>query len=311
MPVNPAERAFFEMLIKRAEEEQTKPVEEQSLEEFREGVSIFAEFSEECIDINSSDSIVLSRDGYSIPIRIYNPDKTGPALIFYPGTGYIIDLFEANGTACSRIAKFSDSKVILINYRLAPEFPLPTAIYDAYDATKFIVTHANEFGIDPTNIVIGGISSGAHCAAVISNLARKDSDFKIHQQILINGYYDSSQSQYGFNDYEAEDLMLSGEAMSAIINFQKNSAANFINPLLSPILEQDLSGLPNTTMLIGEYDGLRSDSEAYCKKLTAAGNRVERILLQGQTHNPLILRKAMTDGEDPAKTIADVFLKCT
>lgn len=58
--------------------------------------------------------------------------------------------------------------------------------------------------------------------------------------------------------------------------------------------------------MTGEYDGIRNDSEAYYKKVKAAGNKVEKIILSGQTHNTIIMREVMTDGEDPAEVIARV-----
>jgi hypothetical protein len=54
---------------------------------------------------------------------------------------------------------------------------------------------------------------------------------------------------------------------------------------------------------------LRNDTEAYYKKIKAAGNKVEKIVLSGQTHNTFVMRKAISDGEDPAKVIADVISK--
>ena len=79
------------------------------------------------------------------------------------------------------------------------------------------------------------------------------------------------------------------------------------DPFYSPLFEKDLTNLPTTTFIIGEYDGLRSDSEAYYQHVKANNQRTERILLQGQTHNTILLRSIMTDGPDPAKVIADII----
>lgn len=94
----------------------------------------------------------------------------------FPGGGYVMDTFEANAVVCSRIAKFSCQKIILVNYRLVPENPMPTPISDVLDATK---------------LKISGFSAGVHCAAVISHLSRNNKQIRIDHQILLNGADDA------------------------------------------------------------------------------------------------------------------------
>ena len=62
-----------------------------------------------------------------------------------------------------------------------------------------------------------------------------------------------------------------------------------------------------TTVMIGEYDGLRSSSEAYFHCLQEAGNKVNRHFLKGQTHNTLIMMAVLTQKEDVAITIAELI----
>ncbi len=57
--------------------------------------------------------------------------------------------------------------------------------------------------------------------------------------------------------------------------------------------------------LIAEFDGMRSDSEAYFKKLQKSGCRVSKKILPGQCHHMLLLQGVMNEAEDPAKDIAD------
>ncbi|MCX7120079.1 MAG: alpha/beta hydrolase fold domain-containing protein [Legionellales bacterium] len=71
-------------------------------------------------------------------------------------------------------------------------------------------------------------------------------------------------------------------------------------PECSPYWESDLSGLPPTTIMVAEYDGGQSQSEGYAQRLIDAGNQVEKIILLGQTHATIMLRKACSDGDDPA-----------
>ncbi len=310
MPVNTSEQNFFKLLATQAKENpNTKPISEMTLEEFRAGVSAMLKYAGKPFAIEFKDTFMPARDGYQIPVRIYNPNtnKTEPVFIWYPVNGYILDFYEVNTVICSRLAKFLGIKVIIPNIRLAPEHPLPIPIYDGYDVTHYISANAKQLGIDPNKIFIGGASSGGNCAAVISSLVRKTHDFKIHHQILLNGLFDISQSNHDYESYEKQDLISTKEQANFIYSHFGIKQKDYKNPLFSPYYETDLTGLPPTTIIVGEYDGIRSNSEAYYKKLKAAGHKVEKILLPGQTHTTIVYRGVMTDGEDPAKVIANVI----
>jgi acetyl esterase/lipase len=53
---------------------------------------------------------------------------------------------------------------ISISYRLAPEYPYPTPVEDCIDATRYILDHAEEMGIDKHKVVLSGFSAGGSLA---------------------------------------------------------------------------------------------------------------------------------------------------
>lgn len=309
MAVNAGERLFFEKIAQEAQANPPKPLSCQTIAEFRVGAGIFAEYAGQPANVDYEDRLIPARDGHQIRARVFNHHLLGttPVMIIYPGCGYILDLFDVNAVACSRIAEYSGIKIILIDFRLAPEYPLPQAIYDAYDATQYIAAHADKLKIDVNRIFIGGFSSGAHCAAVISHLARRDEQLNIYHQILLNGIYDLTQSRHEYDHYSDEDKLCTKDAAAFLLKHWGIGANNYTNPLFSPYYEQNVTNLPPTTLLVGEYDGLRNSSEAYFEKLKSGGNNVQKIVLPGQTHNTIIMREVFVDGEDPAHAIARVI----
>jgi acetyl esterase/lipase len=81
------------------------------------------------------------------------------------------------------------------------------------------------------------------------------------------------------------------------------------NPLFSPYWNEDFTVFPPTTLLYGEFDALRNDSEAFFEKLKAANVSVDKVILPGQSHNEIVMRKLVEVHPDPAEKIADVLLK--
>ncbi len=311
MSVNRAEMKFFQDLAQQASSQPAIPFDQITIHEFRKACEFINNYSGETADVNSLDKNVTLRDGYKIPIRIYNSDITtkGPVLIMFPGCGYIQDFFESNAISCSRIAKYSGIKCIMGNFRLAPEHLLPIPMYDGYDIVKYVADHADELNIDKNKIFVGGMSSGAHCAAVISELAYQKNEFKVFHQILLNGAYDLAESNHDYVIYEKEDQIC--KRADGISNYIYKlwgiEESQYKDPLFSPYYSKNLAHLANATVIVGEYDGLRSDSEAFYLQLKQQGNKCRKIVLDGQTHNTYIMRQAMSDGIDPAEVISNVI----
>lgn len=311
MSLNQKEIDLFELLAQEnaaLQAELPSQVDQEiTLESLRDWPKSIMRFAGKSADIPYEEVFIPMRDGATILARIYNPqlDSRSPCLLFYPGCGYVIDAFELNAIAASRIASYVNAKVFMINLRLCPEFPLPIAMHDAFDSAKYVITHFDQFNVDPNNVSVGGFSSGAHAAAYVANASRYDKEMPIKQQILLNGCFDLTNSHRDYDEWEACDGI-----------FQRGPVVDFIfdqwgmsldDPMLSPVFDYTLTDLPKARILIGEYDGLRNDSEAYYKHLTSLNNDVDRILLTGQTHNTILLRGFITDGVDPAKVIADLL----
>ena len=104
MPLNQSEQNFFDLLARREAENPSKPLEEQSLDEFRQPASMLIEFAGEPATVTTKDRFITARDGCQIPIRIFNADiKTqGSIFIMFPGGGYVMNTFAATAVAASR-----------------------------------------------------------------------------------------------------------------------------------------------------------------------------------------------------------------
>jgi acetyl esterase/lipase len=63
---------------------------------------------------------------------------------------------------------------VSVGYRLAPEFPFPTAVNDAFDATNWTAKHAASLGINASKgLLISGTSAGADLCLAVSCLCHE------------------------------------------------------------------------------------------------------------------------------------------
>ena len=309
MTLNACEKEFFDKV--QQESADAKPITEITLEEFKASAADMLPLAGKAANVAFEDKLVPVRDGSKIQVRIFNYDleNNSPVLFLFPNGGYSLDFFEATAISASRIAKHAGIRTVAVNYRLAPEHPMPQSAYDGYDVVKYIAQHADEFKINPDRIFVAGLSSGGHCAALISNMQRNDDSFSVYHQITINAWLDLTRSNKEFSTEEAEDKLATPEALELLYRMINLPKERFTDPEISPYFEPDLSNQPKTTMLIAEHDGIRGDSEAYYQRLIAANNEVERIILPGQSHCTMILREALHEGRDPAEVVADVVIK--
>ncbi len=270
-----------------------------TIDEWRIASSKFGKEVGERASISSRDFNVPAKDGFSIPCTLFNDDLSNdtPVFVFYPGCCFIFDFVEVNSVIASQIASLAKVKVLLVNHRLAPENSIMTCLSDCCEAASYA---SNLLG---SKIIIGGWSSGAHAASHVANKV----SFKIFHQILLAGSFDYTHSYHEFDAQEAKDPTLDRRMVAHFASlFFKTS--NFKDPEFSPFWHNDFSHYPPTTLLCGENDAFRNDTESFTAKLKNSSVPVEKIVLAGQCHNSIVMRKQV-DSNDPIRVIADLILR--
>ena len=77
-------------------------------------------------------------EGRKILTRIYTPeDNTGKnTLLFFHGGGWVTESIDTYNKVCDALAQAARSRVISVEYRLAPEHPFPQGLDDCYAAAR-------------------------------------------------------------------------------------------------------------------------------------------------------------------------------
>ncbi|KAJ8050327.1 Arylacetamide deacetylase [Holothuria leucospilota] len=123
-------------------------------------------------------------------VIIYKPPVTSDQLL--PGFVHIHGGGLCYGTARSyegvskKIAFDVNAVVVSVDYDNTPKNKFPGPVNQAFAAVKWFLLHAEEYGVDPNRIAVGGDSSGGYLSAVMTHLVYDDTsipNFKL--QILI------------------------------------------------------------------------------------------------------------------------------
>src|SRR5262249_54836991 len=111
-----------------------------------------------------------------VPIRVYTPRAgAGPrgVLLHIHGGAFAVGDLDLSERGVARYAEKGDIVVVDVDYRLAPEHPFPAGFDDCWAALTWTVQHADELGIDPTRVAVGGESAGGCLSAALA-LATRD-----------------------------------------------------------------------------------------------------------------------------------------
>lgn len=224
----------------------------------------------------------------SIPVLIFNPSHTQnlPILINYHGGGFISPLLPGLEHSLWQEAKTYGAVVFAIDYRVAPENKFPAAINDSYNAFKWIADHGGDFGGDTSRIVLTGNSAGANLVAVLAQKAKKDGiGNKIKLQVMNGLPVDCSpQNMETSASYQENATGYFQTKAACYFAIEMYAPGEYKNPEVSPILTEDLKGLPPAVIINAEFDPLRDDGILYAAKLRRAGVKVWDKCFAGQIH---------------------------
>jgi acetyl esterase len=223
--------------------------------------------------------------GGAIDVRCYTPAGAGPfpALVFFHGGGWVIgDVYTHDGI-CRSLANASGCAVASVDYRLAPEHKYPTAVEDAFAATRWIAREAARLGIDARRLAVGGDSAGGNLAAAVALLAKERGGPELALQVLV---YPVTHHAFDTESYRqhADGYLLTRTAMRWFWDHYLARPEQGREPYASPLLAPALEGLPPALVITAEYDPLCDEGEAYAGRLREAGVPVTLTRYPGMIH---------------------------
>jgi len=205
---------------------------------------------------------------------IYRPfqkvEGSLPVFINLHGGGFVLGFPEVDDPYCRELANKTGCIVINVDYALAPENKFPAAVYECYDVVKWIYEHPAELQIDRKKIAIGGHSAGGNLAAAVCLLAKERQEFSLIYQVIDYAPLNQAADPYkkATGDAVADNNSATAKMYEA---WYFKTREETWHPLASPVLAEDLSGLPPALIITAEYDMLCEDGRLYAERLKEAG----------------------------------------
>ncbi len=108
-------------------------------------------------------------DGVKLRLQILQPftrnqqEMVCPCVVYVQGSAWFQQYVYGDVGSAARLAQ-RGYVVAIVEYRHSEIASFPAQIMDARNAVRFMRAHAEEYHVDPENIVIAGNSSGGHTA---------------------------------------------------------------------------------------------------------------------------------------------------
>lgn len=217
-------------------------------------------------------------------LRILVPfERYSGVLVYYHGGGWVTGSANEYDTVARKLAERTSCAVVLVEYRLAPEYRYPTAVDDSYVALDWVGKHLREFAGQDVPLIVAGDGAGGNLAAVTAIRARDRNGPPIALQVLIYPVTDADFARPSYLDADNE-LLLTREAMIWSWNHYLPEAYRRTEPDASPLRTENLRELPPAVVLTAEHDVLRDEGEAYAARLQEAGVLTDLQRYAGQMH---------------------------
>jgi cation diffusion facilitator CzcD-associated flavoprotein CzcO/acetyl esterase/lipase len=232
----------------------------------------------------------------NLKFRLYRPATAGPhpVVVYYHGGGWVLGVCDSDDPLCRDLCVRSDSIIVSVDYRHAPESPFPAAVEDAFAALEWVAAHVETLGGRSGPVSVAGWSAGANLATVVCRLARDNGGPAIAGQLLLAPVTDTDLTRRSYQD-NGERYLLTKTLMHWFFDHYTNPADRN-DPRVAPLKADDLSNLPPATIVTCEFDPLRDEGAAYATALSAAGCDVQHIAARGHTHTSLTLVDLVISG---------------
>ena len=199
-------------------------------------------------------------------------------LLYLHGGAYMMGSARTHRDLAARFSQAAGIRVLVPNYRLAPENPYPAALEDATAVYGWLLDQ----GFKPEHIAIAGDSSGGNLA-VVTLLALREAGVPLPAAaILLSPWTDMTLSgESVLTRAEVDPMIKLGKASEQFAYYVGNHDPT--NPLISPIFA-NLHGLPPLLIHVGNDEVLLDDSVRLADRAGAAGTEVKLKVWEGMWH---------------------------
>jgi acetyl esterase/lipase len=229
------------------------------------------------------------------------PDRV---ILYLHGGGYIMGSIETHHELAARLSKAAKARVLLIDYRLAPENPFPAAVDDSIASYRWLLAQ----GCKPERIVVAGDSAGGGLA-VSTLVALRDVGAPAPAAgVCLSPWVDFEAEGESMNSRAAQDTIVSRDMVVALAKLYVGEEGSLREPLAAPI-NASLEGLPPLFIQVGDAEVLLDDSTRLADRAEEAGVDVALQIWDEMPHVWHLAAPVLPEGQAAIEKIGEFVLQ--
>ena len=257
--------------------------------------------------VSVQDLQIPTRSGL-IQARLFIPKEQPAGVVVYlHGGGWVVGGLDDFDTLARNIANRTDCAVLLVDYRLAPEFSFPAGLEDAEDSLRWADGLWPQFSKSRLPLIVAGDSAGANLAIVAVNALR--SDIEVSLLALVYPVTDAPLRTESYETF-GKNLPLTSKDMLWFFEHYAHPS-KWLDPRISPLQEKSFVGFPAVWLATAEYDVLRDEGEAFVRRLQSEGVSVELRRYEGVTHGFIRMMNLLDTANTALNDMSQAVKKAT
>lgn len=240
---------------------------DRSISEWRDAMEQFAKYQRMPA---GTETQPLSVNGIAAEWVYASDARTDSAILYLHGGAFVMGSIATHRELAAQLSAITQVKILVLDYRLAPEHPFPAAVQDAISAYGWLLD--NGYAVE--RLAIGGDSAGGGLALQTLITLRDD-----ERPLPAAAFFLSPVTDWVRFDGESYSTRAGVDPMNTT-EMCKYTAALYVGDndpetsLFYP-LDMDLSGLPPLCIHAGDHEILLSDSVRLAEQARACNVAVE------------------------------------
>ena len=239
----------------------------------------FEKFDRQCIKKNRGkwksrntvveEKAIVRSDGSILRILVVRcedaEEENATGLLWLHDGGYAYGVPEQESLLVDMFCGEGSCVAVLPDYTKSIEAPYPAALEDCYSVLLWMKNNAEELGINPDQIFVGGSGSGGGLTAALCLRARDMKDVHIAFQMPISPMLDDRMESESAKDNNAP--VWDSRKNRAAWDLYLRDMTEEIPVYAAPGRETDLRGMPPACSIVGDLEPVKDETVLYFARM--------------------------------------------
>lgn len=237
--------------------------------------------------IQVSQVFLTRQNGSLMRVLMYRPadlKNNVPGVLWLHGGGYAMGSPEMEVNKVKQLMYTHECVVIVPAYTLSLEAPYPAALEDAYQTLVWLKDNAIRLSVNPSQLMVGGVSAGGGLSVALSLYARDKGKVSIAFLMPLYPMLDDRMHSNSATNNTAPLWNSTSNKIAWKLYLGDLFDSDHVPIYAAPSRATDFSKLPPTVTFVGDLEPFKDETIEYVTNLKKAGVPVEFEVYQGCYH---------------------------